>query len=212
MEEEPEEDTEEEEEEEKEQEEEDSDAESEVISLPYIAQNLKKGKTSVSEYVATFTKKMKLVPYLVPIELSKVNKFSSGLSAYFGPTLKLTTNLKAAIWAARNIETQVRDNGLEKAEKRKLEGYSRSNTKGRFLKSGPNVKRSGGNKEAKWCDKCRKKQLGKCIKGVTCFNYGKTGHYANECTTKKEVCFKCGKEGHFNQDCLIREGAAKPNV
>ena len=38
MEEEPEEDTEEEEEEEKEQEEEDSDAESEVISLPYIAQ------------------------------------------------------------------------------------------------------------------------------------------------------------------------------
>ena len=40
---------------------------------------------SVTEYAASFTEKMKLVPHLVPTELSKVNKFSLGLPADFGP-------------------------------------------------------------------------------------------------------------------------------
>ena len=44
------------------------------------------------------------------------------------------------------------------------------------------------------------------------FKCEKTGHYASECTTKREVCFKCGEEGHFKQDCPRKEGATKPNV
>ena len=52
---------------------------------------------SVYEYVTAFTKKMKLIPYQVPTELSKVNKFASGLSTDFGPMVKLATTLKIAI-------------------------------------------------------------------------------------------------------------------
>lgn len=63
---------------------------------------------SVSKCVETFTKKMKIVPYLVPIELSKVNKFGNGLLVDFGPTVKLATTLKVAIWAASNIEAQIK--------------------------------------------------------------------------------------------------------
>ena len=66
---------------------------------------------SVSEYATCFTEKMKMVPYLVPTELSKVNKFDSGLPTNFSPTVKLETTLKAAIWVAKNVETQIREKG-----------------------------------------------------------------------------------------------------
>ena len=36
---------------------------------------------SINEYATTFIEKRKLLPYVVPIDLSKVNKFSSGLWA-----------------------------------------------------------------------------------------------------------------------------------
>lgn len=52
---------------------------------------------SVSEYAASFTEKMKLVPYLVPIEVSNINKFANGLPTYFGPMVKQATTLKAII-------------------------------------------------------------------------------------------------------------------
>lgn len=80
---------------------------------------------SISEYVAAFTEKIKLVPYMVPTKLSKVNNFSSGLPMDFHLIVRLATNLKAVIWVARNVETQIRKKGLEKAkngEKMKLEG------------------------------------------------------------------------------------------
>lgn len=52
---------------------------------------------SISEYAATFTEKMKLVPHFVATKHSKVNKFIIGLPADYGPTVKLETILKAAI-------------------------------------------------------------------------------------------------------------------
>lgn len=67
-------------------------------------QNLKKGKTSVSEYDATFNQKIKLVPILVPTKLSKLNKFVIGLPLDFVPMMKLTTTLQVSIWVGRNVE------------------------------------------------------------------------------------------------------------
>ena len=104
---------------------------------------------SITEYAASFTEKMKIVPYLVPTELSKVNKFANGLPADFGPMVKQATTLKSAIWITKNVETQIREKGLEKdkaGEKRKLEGSSRSDKKGRFSKSNLDDQNYG----AKW--------------------------------------------------------------
>ena len=116
---------------------------------------------SVSEYAATFTKKMKLVP----TKLSKVNKFANGLSVDFGLTVKLATTLKASIFAAKNVETQIREKSLEKyeaRENRKFEESSWSNKKGRFLKSDLDDKKFGSSSKAKWCEKRKKKHSERC--------------------------------------------------
>jgi len=83
---------------------------------------------SVDEYATAFTEKMKLFPYLVPTELSKIDRFSNRLPADFGPTVKMAATLKTAVRAAKNIETQIRERVLEKdnaGEKRKFKGSSR---------------------------------------------------------------------------------------
>lgn len=128
-------------------------SEQDLLEINNEFQNLKKGKMSVTEYATSFIEKMKLVPHLVPTELSKVNKFALGLLADFGLMVKKNTTLKAAIWATKNVETQIREKGLERAEvgeKKKFDGSSRSGKKSKFSKSGPR----GGGSEAKWCDKC----------------------------------------------------------
>lgn len=86
--------------------------EQDLMEINNEFQNLKKRNMSVSKYVAAFVEKMKLVPYLVLTELSKVNKFASRLPTYFSPTMKLTTTLNETIWAARNVETQIRERDL----------------------------------------------------------------------------------------------------
>ena len=63
---------------------------------------------SVSEYATSFIDKMKLVPYLVPTELSKVNKFGNGLPPEFGPMVKQATTSKTAIWATKNLDPDKR--------------------------------------------------------------------------------------------------------
>ena len=113
-------------------------SEQDLLEINNEFQNLKKGKMSVIEYAASFTEKMKLVPYLVPTELSKVNKFAHGLPADIGLMVKQATTLKGAICAARNVETQIREKGLERAkvgEKRKHEGSSKSNKEKKLSKT-----------------------------------------------------------------------------
>ena len=82
---------------------------------------------------------MKFFPYLVPTELSKIEKFANGLPTNIGPTIKMETTLKVAIRAAKNVETQLKERGLETtevSEKRKFDRSSRSSNKSKFSKSG----------------------------------------------------------------------------
>ncbi|KAL7591377.1 uncharacterized protein LOC111880758 [Lactuca sativa] len=159
-------------------------------------QNLKKGKMSIDDHAAAFTKKMKLFPYLVPTELSKTGRFANGLPAKFGPTVKMATTLKTTVRAAKNVETQLKERNQDRAEvgeKRKFDGSSRSNKKSKFSKSDSRGRRG----KAEWCDKCKKKHAGKCGEEVTCFKYGKLGHYASKYKTNKKVCYGCMKKGTF---------------
>lgn len=144
--------------------------------------------------MSLFSEKMKLVSYLVHTELSKIKKFGNGLPSEYGPTVKLATTLKVAIWAAKNVELHIREKNPKKTrtrDKRKSEGSSKSNKKSVFSKLSPNDKKYGGNNEVKWCDKFKKKHFRRCDEVVTCFKCGKMGHYANECTSNKKVCFEC---------------------
>lgn len=98
-------------------------AEKDLLEIDNEIQNLKKGKMIVSKYAAAFTEKIKIVPNLVPTKLSKVKKFDIGLPTDNGPTVKLAATLKAVIWAVKNMETQIKEKGLEKVktrEKRKF--------------------------------------------------------------------------------------------
>lgn len=61
----------------------------------------------------------------------------------FVPKVIPETITKASIWTARNIEIQITEKGMKKAEtgaERKFKGYVRSDKKSRFSKSGTTKK------------------------------------------------------------------------
>lgn len=58
---------------------------------------------------------MKLFHYVVPNELSKIEKFDNELPPDFGPMVKLETNLKEAVRSAKNMESLIREKSLERA-------------------------------------------------------------------------------------------------
>ncbi|XP_023763492.1 uncharacterized protein LOC111911959 [Lactuca sativa] len=87
-----------------------------LIDLNNEFHNLKKRKMSVDDSDTASTERMKLFPYLVPTKLSKIEKFANRLPSDFGQTVKMATTLKIAVRAAKNVKTQLREKGVERAK------------------------------------------------------------------------------------------------
>ena len=64
----------------------------------------------------------------------------------FGATVKMATTLKIVVRAAKNVETQLKEKGVERAEvreNRKFEGSSRSKKKNRCPSPTPTTRGMG---------------------------------------------------------------------
>ncbi|KAL7588749.1 hypothetical protein Lser_V15G37203 [Lactuca serriola] len=127
----------------------------------------------------------------------------------------MATTLKTAGRVAKNVETQLKENGMEKdnaVEKRKLEGSSRSDKKGRFTKSNLDDQKYRGSGGAKWSEKCKKKHYGRCDREVTCYKCGRIVHYCKDCMFNDKVCYGCGDKAHMSKDFLKKNEATRPNA
>ncbi|XP_023757311.1 uncharacterized protein LOC111905823 [Lactuca sativa] len=105
--------------------------------------------------------------------------------------IRQETTHEAAIW-------------VEVGDKRKFEGYLRSNKNYMFSNSG------GGSGNEKLGEKCKKKHSRKYRRKVTCLKCGKIGHYANE--FNKRMCYGCKEESHISRDCQKKNKGARTNA
>ena len=140
-----------------------------VLELENQFLTLQKGSMLVDEYTNNFTNKMEFSLHIVPDELEKIDMYAKGLPWEYAVPVRQARTLEAVRWAAKSVEDMIKGRAASKVEvgkKRKFEGTSGSNKKNKFSKTGS--RKYGGGREAKWCDKCRKKHAGKCSMEVTC--------------------------------------------
>ncbi|KAI3739961.1 hypothetical protein L2E82_30375 [Cichorium intybus] len=86
--------------------------------------------------------------------------------------------------------------------KRKAEEQSWTPQK-KSQQTGSNFTGKGPEEEAKWCEKCRKKNFGSCRTDVPssgCRNCGRQGHISRDYRAERR-CFQCGATDHIRPNC-----------
>ncbi|XP_062144310.1 uncharacterized protein LOC133851756 isoform X3 [Alnus glutinosa] len=154
---------------------------------------LKQGSMSVEQYSAEFLRLSKYVPYLIPDEGTKVEKFRGGLAlqileriisvkvADYSEMVHVATMAEIGIKTApadsmsRKRSTSVGTSSAPPPKKQATSGSSGSQGRRK-------IQVSQGSASCPRCSKCKKMHTGECRMG-------------------SNSCFKCGKVGHFARDC-----------
>ncbi|KAI3753681.1 hypothetical protein L2E82_25742 [Cichorium intybus] len=173
---------------------------------------LQQGSRTVQQYTLDFNEKARFAQHQVDTEERKMDRYLWGLKTQireFLPSSRYTTFQQVAE-AARSRERELQRQEEERRTEREVGGFKRKwegkavDTSQRSITTGSQVRGETKKNEERWCKKCRRKHTGECDSRnppSVCFQCGKTGHMARQCTESHPVCFNCGDSGHIRPNC-----------
>ncbi|KAL5580561.1 hypothetical protein UlMin_013003 [Ulmus minor] len=164
--------------------------------------NLQQGDMTVAEAVRKFEQLARLCPYLVPTEEQRARR----MLEMFRPEISLsiesiggqpttTTECTEKAYRAEHRWNQIRERRAKAREDKKKRNRQndtgasqvQKKRKGNFPKADSStVKKEPATTTG--CPKCGRNHYGECKQGTNiCFRCGKSGHFARNCTTPRNV-------------------------
>lgn len=103
-------------------------------------------------------------------------------------------------------------NKVEVGKKRKIEVSSRYDKRRRFTKHSLEDQKYGGRGGIMWCEMCKKNHNERCDGEVSCYKYGRIGHYSKDCTFENKKCYEYGNDGHISKNCTKKNQIIRANA
>lgn len=104
----------------------------------------------VEECTNAFTDNIEFALRLISNELTKINRYAKGLPWEYTVQVKHALTFEAAVWAARSVESMIKQRTANKSEvgkKRKSERPLKPNKNNRFSKPTPDINKPKVSKE-----------------------------------------------------------------
>nr|KAJ0216260.1 hypothetical protein LSAT_V11C300142470 [Lactuca sativa] len=168
---------------------------------------LEQGNMTMREYTTKFTEKARVAKFYVSTEERRVEHCIWGLRTTiceFVQIQKLGT-FHSIVDVAEGPEHEKNRQREDKAVgKRKWDGTNNDSKKGKTSGQKCRVDQGSGVKQ---CPKCNHYHKGECnMNQKVCYKYGKPGHIATECKTRRE-CYRCGSPNPINSECPQSKGS-----